>query len=522
MLLAIAMVGTSHILFLPPWEGFDEYAHWSSIQQIADTGRIPYYGIAHISEDVESYTGPMPYASIPPFDKTGSATYASFRESGVTALPETGERHFRPGQGLNWQAQHPPLYYLIMAPIYLLTKSLSWTENLLALRLASWCLAFAGLALGVLVTEHRLGKIGVRAAPVMAAYPFLVPEFFPEMARLGNDSLCLLVMGCVWTLLLRLLSPERGAWTAPMLGFALGVGLWTKAFFVPISVGVAAFLMFRWLMERHRDHVRDVLLCALVALSVGGLWYVRNLILFDNLLGSNDFIRLANGIGLRAGLEQNFSLLLFAKGFAAMIGTYIWAGTWSLAQPPEYVLVPTAMLIALTIGAYLLHLRRDIRPGRMAFILPLFLVAPVAAGLTYHLVTVVAETGRPGGTPGWYLHILAAPIGFAMAMGWSMLRPATPARILAAGSVALGVVSWGLQLSLFSGCALKIGEDRHYNLADATCRIAWSQLEKLAYPGIASFCLMLGTVFAVAALFARHPQLEFPRTTIGSTDADQI
>jgi hypothetical protein len=29
--------GIAHIALLPPWEGFDETAHYSSIQQIADT-----------------------------------------------------------------------------------------------------------------------------------------------------------------------------------------------------------------------------------------------------------------------------------------------------------------------------------------------------------------------------------------------------------------------------------------------------------------------------------------------------
>jgi hypothetical protein len=44
ILFAVFMAGVAHVAALPPFEGFDEVAHWSYIQQIADEGRIPIYG----------------------------------------------------------------------------------------------------------------------------------------------------------------------------------------------------------------------------------------------------------------------------------------------------------------------------------------------------------------------------------------------------------------------------------------------------------------------------------------------
>ena len=127
-----------------------------------------------------------------------------------------------------------------MAPLYRLAHGLGWVDHLLALRLASWALAFAGFALGVAATARaairpgaaRAG-IGPWTAPIMAAWPFLFPQFFPQFARLGNDSLCLLLVGATWALLLRLLQGE-GRWaSAAALGVVLGLGLLTKAFFLP-------------------------------------------------------------------------------------------------------------------------------------------------------------------------------------------------------------------------------------------------------------------------------------------------
>lgn len=502
LLIAVALIGVAQLTFLPPWEGFDEYAHWSSIQQIAETGSIPLYGRDHVSADVDAYPGPMPYTTTPPFDNTGRPTYRSYREMDRASIAETIERSFRQGMELNWQAQHPPLYYGVLAPVYLITKSTTWVTHLFLLRLTSWSLAFTGLAIGVLATQRYLPEKATFAAPFMAAYPFLVPQFFPEMARLGNDSLCLLLMGTIWALLLQSLWPRRHRWSMPLLGLALAAGLLTKAFFVPISFGVLAFLAVRWLHERRPEHLRDLVTCATVAGCIGAAWYLRNLLLFDNLLGTNDFIRLAHGIGLKAGLEQNFSIFAFVRGLAAIFGSYIWAGTWSLAQPPEYLLLATATLVVLTVGRWIATLR----PGRFAkapaCFLPLFIVGPVIGGLGYHLLTVIAETGRGAGTPGWYLHILVAPISFAMATGWSLLPWRAGLRALACGSVMLGVLGWGLQLSLFSGCATKSGSNKYYDWTGASCLVDWSQLDALGFPATGFVCLCLGAAAAVGALIA--------------------
>jgi hypothetical protein len=61
LLTAVAFLGLVHLAFLPPWEGFDEPAHWSSVEQAADTGTLPLYGKARLSADFEDYSGPLPY-----------------------------------------------------------------------------------------------------------------------------------------------------------------------------------------------------------------------------------------------------------------------------------------------------------------------------------------------------------------------------------------------------------------------------------------------------------------------------
>src|SRR6185312_9709189 len=97
------------------------------IQQIADTGTIPRFGIDKVSSDIESYPGPHPYSPKAPYDNVGGLTYRSFfNGSTVPSLAPENGLAYRPGRLTNSEAQHPPLYYMVMVPFYLLAKSWSW------------------------------------------------------------------------------------------------------------------------------------------------------------------------------------------------------------------------------------------------------------------------------------------------------------------------------------------------------------------------------------------------------------
>jgi hypothetical protein len=490
LLLATALVGLAHIAFLPPWEGFDETAHWSYIQELADTGHPPRYGVDGLSRDTDAYSGPFAYSGAAPFDRTGRLTYRSYRESGARPILGGATRYAGNASG-NWQSQHPPLYYALMAPLYRLTHGWRWVDQLFALRLASFALAYLGLVAGVLATGRLSKSFGVWAAPIAAAWPFLFPQFFPEFARLGNDSLCLLCMGAAWTALTRILSGPGGWGSALALGLALGAGLLAKAFFLPIGAGVAALLIARWWTGGRRPAlVLQAALAGVVALAIGGWWYVEKRLETGSLTGSDEFIRLHQAGGARLLLE-NFSAGEFVHGLLALPGTFLWAGTWSLARLPEIWLVAPALLLAIPAVDYLRALprRKDVLTWA-----PVALAAPMLAGLVYHVFVWMAGTSAE--TPGWYLHILAAPLGLGVAIGWR--RPRALA-ILTGLTGLYTLAAWAFQLSMFSGCAAKIGSDKHYSLAGAGCFVDAHVLRQLAHPLAGGVALLAGVACALAA-----------------------
>jgi hypothetical protein len=503
LLCAVFLAGLAWLAVLPPFEGADETAHWSYLQELTDTGRAPQPGRDTLSADLDRYTGPRPYADTAPFDRTGFPTYRSAHLAHA-GLSDARPGRYGEGATPNWEGQHPPLYDLALTPLFRVARVLPYRDALFVLRLASWMLAFAGLAAGALGTLCLAPAWARRHAPLMAAWPFLEPQAIATLARLGNDSACLLEAGVAWLLLLRL--SERPARPLPVLGLGavLGLGLLTKAFFLPIGVGAAAYLAFvGWRTGARGRGLLAAVVVVVVAAAIGGWWYVAQYGLTHDLTGGTDFVALQSQGGLAAGLARNASPLALARGLAALAATFSWTGSWSLARPPEVTILGPLLLAAIPLVTWLARLRRL---PTLAWA-PVFLAGPLVVSLLYHVLAFVALTGRGASTPGYYLHILAAPLAFAVALGWrrGWLLPA-----LWAYTALFTVGVWALELSMFSGCAAKLGNDPHFSFTGAACLFDLRQLHALGHPGLAALAMAAGAaILAVAAMAAwrvRNPR----------------
>ncbi len=494
LLLAVALTGIAHLAFLPPFEGFDETDHFAYIQQIADSGTIPRFGIDKMSSDVESYPGPRHYAPRPPFDNVGGLSYRSFFNGNtLPSLTPPNGLAYRPGHAVDREAQHPPLYYLLMVPFYLMAKSWSWPALLLLLRLASWAMAFAGFAIGCLATQRSL--IALKVSPnlclLAAAWPFLFPQFFPEMARLGNDSLCLLLMGIGWWLMLRILA-ERRISTTLMLGVVIGFGMLTKAFFVPILVGCVALLWFHELREKDGRQLRNAALLLVSACVIGGGWYLYRYLTVGSFITANDIAAAQeNGPILRQILDT-VGIGGVLRGFGQMFVSFAWAGTWSYGRFPPIFTLPVILLAAIPLVCWLIKLRWAPTP----VIAPLFIVTPMVLGLCYYMLTQLARGSAGDGTPGWYLHIMAGPLSLALIKGW---RHRAILAVLAIYALAYHAVLWAMQLSLFSGCAFKAGDNKYTQFDFAHCFILPDRLSVLGEPLLGTIALAVALAAAIAA-----------------------
>ena len=507
-LLSLFLVGVGYLALLPPFEGTDERAHFSSMRQIAATATVPVLGKSTLDLAYEGYEGPKPYSVVTrPFNS--GLVYSKFFAQ--PDLVKNYKRHYRdapttstfiPGEQINWQAQHPPLYYLAMAPIVNAVNGLSFVTQLFVLRLASFVLAFGGVVFGLLAVEKGLnGKQQDAAFMGFFLYPLIFPIFLQDFARLGNDSLCLFFVGLLTYLLVLWRRDETNTKLAVSIGIVLGLGLLTKALFMPVFVVLTVFLFLRLWFDKRGAEAQPLRRVALIgvfypALLMGGAWYLGRLALNGDLSGGIDSIWLAQNGGWIAGLREHFSIYALTRSILATIFSYSWAGTSSYAFLPLSLRTPLVVLLFWVFGAFILQIKKK-RADDFAW-LPVWLFAFLAAGLFYHLMIGLATDGM-GHTLGLYLHILKPCVAPAVGVGvTAIMKKPRARRVMIAALIyaflfQLAAV-WS-QFSLFTGCATK-PDDEYYafpsssfcldqaaTLVDRMGVIGWPTLAAVGFGG---------------------------------------
>jgi hypothetical protein len=516
------LLGLAQIAVLPPFEGADEVAHYSYIQQVGETGTWPQLGDP-LSGEIDDYRrlAPLPKAAGEPW------TYHNFFESSADVIAagraqahrlRNPSRPWMPGSGENWQAQHPPLYYLLLSPVYLATKSWGLIDQLFALRLFSYLIAWGAIGLAIM-TASRVPRgeahtqNASRLAP--ALWPALFPMWFPEMARLGNDSLLAAMSALAWAALIHLHAEPARVRSYLLLGIICGLGLLTKAMMAPFVVAVGGYLIFRaWKLHGAGVPTSKLFACLAVfgvaVALIAGWWYGLKLIRNGSLTGSVEMIRLQAAGGLLKGLHEHGSVRDFALGLMMTSLTFLWGGTWSFVMPALALFAPFAVLLLLLAVGWLGEVRQS---GEPLDAVPVLTLVLFAAGLALQALVIMALVG-PSVAPGWYLHavmpILAPALGLALAGAIAMraARWATFAAMLYAPFfLVFAMIS---QAVFYAGC----GAQRPSPFAPGLmCGLdastIYDRLSVLAHPQAATVLLMAGALSllggVISASVVLHP-----------------
>lgn len=481
-LLSMMLIGIGYISILPPFEGFDETAHYSRLRETKDDPLAIFNRDSFLDRAVVEYTGPVPYSSgEPPFDagfnyqkffsdKANQENYIKnyWHSPMSTSFVESGDR--------NWQKQHPPLYYLLLAPLTI--QSIPFIYQFYMIRVVSFIIALTGIFFALLslrnIFQFNENKNEFAASFFgFMVYPIIFPMFFLEFARIGNDSLCLLILGLisyVWTFNFETSYSKN----KPLLiGFLLGLGLLTKALFIPIT-GAILFLISIQNFAKGITFGNSLKLLKKLSLIIfpvsiiGGSWYLFKFLVYGDPGLGTEVVDLGSNGGLITGLINNFSLVGFIRGLLVPVVSFSWAGSWSLVRMSEYLQLPLLFFGFGLLYLHFKHLRKVSVENYhwLGFLMFLF----VYIGLAVHVVISMSLTGL-GQSGGWYLHILMPWVASALGLASFRFIQSYLNRViffvLLIYSFIFQLMAILSHLALFSGFASK-GLNKHFLFPEKT------------------------------------------------------
>lgn len=409
--LAFLARGLFYCVLQPMWEGYDEWAHFAYLQHLAEHHAIPDRGDL-VSFEVRRSLRlvPLPQAAI--VVGPGTITHDQFwRLDAEKSWPLKGDANIPAKQ---YEAQQPPLYYLMLVPLYKAISGLSLPARILALRIASVAIGsaviFLGYAVGLLVLHSR--KLAMLAAALLAC----LPELCLDVARVGNEGLAIVLASAIVLFSLRACRRRSAFLEWLMLGALLGAALLTKAYalaLMPLPV-VAALIR----VIRHPKLLKQAAAwCSaswMAAIAIAGWWYWRTWVVTGTLSGEQLNVVTKNmplAQKLSAIFHMNWRVVVDSMAFE-----HIWLGGWSFLVVRSWMYRVCELVVVLALLGLLMQVVRTRALARPAMILAAACVLMYLAVAYYSLLVFLVQNVSTA--VGWYLYVVIVPEVVLLTLGF--------------------------------------------------------------------------------------------------------
>ena len=404
--IAFVVRGLFYCVQEPMWEGYDEWAHFAYVQHLVEEGRLPARG-DKISKEIRASLSllPLPYGLRDL--NVRYITHEDFwrlpreeriaRKQRLQAVPADVSRETDESVAL-YEAQQPPLYYVLLALPYRVIRHFTLPSRVLVLRILSMLIGSLVIPLGYATACRVFGRQAALMVPILIA---VMPAFLIDVCRIGNDCLAVIVVSALITVTLLLIRREAG-WRMWLLsGLLLGAGLLTKAYtlaFIPFLVFVGTIRALR--VGRVKQCMAGLSLAVSLAAATGGWWYWRTWRLTRTISGEQIDASVARvSMPEKLAAARKVDWVVAADELAYF---HIWGGAWSFSALRSWmyrVFELIAISAALGLGSLAKRMimrtahRRTI--GLLGAELAVLTGAYVlfCAGLAYHVVVVFLAKG---------------------------------------------------------------------------------------------------------------------------------
>lgn len=358
----IAYVGKEavSVVLFPPFTGHDEVAHYAYLRTVETEHRIPVLNKDRLPPELYRYCYyTLGWVPCYPSDEGYRANPPQ------VAIYEDGNIY---PVGMQYAANHPPLYYLLMTPFYWAIKGQSPAFQVYVLRALTIPFGVLTVLLALLLVREIFpyDKFMLITVPAFVAWQ---PQVSYEAAMLNNDmlsiSLCSLILYELVYGLRRGFSPRLSL----CIGGTLGLALLAKSTASTMTVIIAAALVIGCGVRQYRAWIGRGALVAAVAGLLVAPWCAYLYQTYGNLSGLPQLASLQRSWNKPEG---SFFNLLFSADFVGHRWQETWGEFgWRLIELSNTFLiilaVPAAIaLIGLVIYPFYSRINREPRRSEIA------------------------------------------------------------------------------------------------------------------------------------------------------------
>lgn len=414
LLLAFAIAqAVLYSSLLPLWEGFDEAFHYGYVQYLSTTHRFPVLGETHISNEVwdSLLTSPVSHVVHDAFPELQTYDQYFRLSPEARALQRNTLEHLPANRAetarANYEIQHPPLAYAILALPDFLLRNASVPLRILWLRIFNSVIC---AILTFIAARYLFRTLGMPPAYQNLGIfcIFACQMYWATTAHIACDGIALVLS--IWffgTIAAFAQKPNRA--TALRLSLATALGLIAKAYFLPLAAFALGLIALR--------RISLLPLFALIVAAVAGPWYARNLALYHNLTGLQ---MNSAGISTRQTIEGLFQVN-WARAIPYMLRGTLWTGNNSFTT---FSSITLNCLLALLAAGLVMYAWRNHKPepGAAAVIGASAILIAAVIWVTGNDVFFVH--GKSAGAEPWYTEPLLPPllaialIGLGRTSGW--------------------------------------------------------------------------------------------------------
>lgn len=428
LLAAYLVAGGFFALLTPPWQAPDEPAHYNYVAHIATHLRLPRLAEGDYDQEKLDYLLNSKFA------------------------PKLST------EGLRYENYQPPLYYLVVTPIYWLTGGSIYALRLFGLLMGMGTIVLLYLCLELVFPGKTLIPLGA------AAFAALLPMHIAVAAAVTNDGLAELLMMAAMLVLLRWMRARfyadedpnpaqarrqgrRGRQQLALLGVLLGLGMLTKIYaYMLLAIALVVVVVVVWLRPRvPAATVERVKLSpsrrGLLAGVQRSLWvvvpacllalpiWIRNMLLY----GASDFLALRYHDQVVVGQPRTTEWLAqhgwvaygeraFGFTFKSFWGVFGWMGVFMDERIYTMLLVFSGVIFLGVLWATVRFISggqdtdMDVFQLSVLILFGLILLA-VTVSYTWYNMKFVQHQGR-------YFFWGLLPISTVIALGWrEVLQP---------------------------------------------------------------------------------------------------